>query len=269
MKKNIIISVVVATYNSEKTVRHTLESLLHQTYDNYEVLVVDGCSSDGTLDIVREYEPRFEGRLRCVSEPDKGLYDAMNKGYRLVQGDIVGLLNSDDFYSSEEVLATIARAFQSEDVDAVYADVHYVKATDIRQMTRYYSSRVFRRGLMRLGFMPAHPSFYCRRSIVLEYGMFNLQYKVAADFDQMVRLIYKQRIRTRYIPMDVVTMRAGGVSNANIASRMTIMNEHSVILRQNGVRSCRLLLSLRYIYKIGEVIAGSLKKCPALPEWIK
>ena len=156
------ISIITATYNSGKTVGDTLRSVLAQTYHDYELLVVDGASKDNTLEVVKKMEPLFEGRMRYISEPDKGIYDAMNKGIRMATGDIIGILNSDDFYTSDDALACIAWVLENEKVDAVYGDIHYVNDDDLTKCVRYYSSKPFRRWMMRLGFMPAHPSFYCR-----------------------------------------------------------------------------------------------------------
>ncbi len=248
------ISIITATYNSAETLRDTMESLLKQTYDNYEYIVVDGNSKDETMDLVREYEPRFEGRMRWISESDKGLYDAMNKGLKMAQGDVVGLLNSDDFYTSNDVLEQIVRTLSDEKADAVYGDVHYVNANNLQRCVRYYSSKDFRRSWMRLGFMPAHPSFYCRRDLYLKHGLFDTSYKVAADFEQLLRLIYVNNIRTCYLQKDFVTMRTGGVSNAGWRSHLNIMRDHRRALRTNGVRSCYPLLALRYFYKIYEIV---------------
>lgn len=248
------ISIITATYNSAGTLASTFESILAQTYTDYEVLVIDGASTDGTQEIVEQYAPRFGEKLRFVSEPDRGLYDAMNKGLRLSQGDIVGLLNSDDFYSSPDVLQRIVTAFRQSEVDAVYGDVIYVSPDDTSKILRHYSSRPFRPWLMRLGFMPAHPSFYCKREHYLRHGLFDLSYKVAADFEQLLRLLFVHRIPTAYLPHTLVTMRAGGVSNASWRSHVAIMRDHLRALRTNGVRSNVLLLSLRYLYKIAEVV---------------
>lgn len=253
------ISLITVTYNSAATVRDTLESVLRQTYRDVEYIVVDGASTDGTPDILREYVPRFGGRLRFLSEPDHGLYDAMNKGIRLATGDVVGMLNSDDFFSTPDALSIIAAAFtedseHSEDSaaspDAVYADVHFVRPDDLRRPVRYYSSRPFRPRWMRLGFMPAHPTFYCRRELYLRYGLYDTSYAVAADFECLLRLIFIHHIRTRYIPRDLVTMRTGGASTRGLHSHLCIMRDHRRALRANGVRSSVLLLALRYPYKL-------------------
>ena len=252
------ITIITATYNSSVTLRDTMESVLNQTYQDIEYLVVDGASRDNTLDIVREYEPLFQGKMRWISEPDKGLYDAMNKGMRMATGDVVGILNSDDFYTSKEVLQRVADVFQKENVDAVYGDVHYVQPEDLSHCIRYYSSKPFRRWMMRLGFMPAHPSFYCKREVYRKYGTFNTSYKVAAGFENLLRLIFVNRIRTYYIPMDFVTMRTGGTSSSGLSSHKQIIRDHLCALRENGVYSNVFLLGLRYIYKVGEILRSRI-----------
>lgn len=247
------ISVITATYNSGRTIGDTLESVLRQTYSDVELIVVDGASRDDTMDVVRRYEPHFGGRLHWTSEPDRGIYDAMNKGIARATGDVVGILNSDDFYTSDTVLERVAEAMAGGDVDAVYGDIHYVRDGDLRRCVRYYSSRPFRRWMMRLGFMPAHPSFYCRREVYERCGTFDTTYRVAADFENLLRLIYVNRIKTRYLPADFVTMRTGGASTSGLSSHRQIMRDHLRALRSNGVWSCTPLLGLRYIYKIWEV----------------
>lgn len=245
------ISIITATYNSGATVRDTMESVLAQTHHDIEHIIVDGCSKDNTLDVVREMEPRYGGRLHWISEPDSGIYDAMNKGIRMATGDVVGILNSDDFYSSNTVLERVAA--EIADVDAVYGDIHFVDPSDLSRCVRYYSSAGFRRWKMRLGFMPAHPSFYCRRSVYERYGLFDTTYRVASDFEQLLRLIYINHISTRYIPMDFVTMRTGGMSTSGIASHRQILSDHLRAYRENNVRSNALLDCLRYFYKVAEL----------------
>lgn len=245
------ISIITATYNSAGTVRDTFNSVLRQTYSEIEYIVVDGASKDGTVDIIREYEPRFEGRMRWVSERDSGIYDAMNKGLRMATGDVVGILNSDDFYTSEDVLETVAaKMAQTADVDAVYGDIHFVNPDDLGKCVRYYSSKVFKPSLMRLGFIPAHPSFYCKLSAYEKFGGFDLDFKVAADFENLLRLIYVGHIKTLYIEKDFVTMRTGGASTSGVKSHIQIMKDHLKALKKNNINSNMFLLSLRYFYKI-------------------
>lgn len=249
------ISIITATYNSGKTVGDTLKSVLAQTYHDYELLVVDGASKDNTLEVVKKMEPLFEGRMRYISEPDKGIYDAMNKGIRMATGDVIGILNSDDFYTSDDALACIAWTLENEKVDAVYGDIHYVDDEELKKCIRYYSSKPFRRWMMRLGFMPAHPSFYCRKEVYEKYGAFDAEnYRVAADFENLLRLIFVNKIKTHYISKDFVTMRTGGASSSGLESHKRIMRDHLKALKKNGVYSNIFLLGLRYLYKIGEIL---------------
>lgn len=264
------ISIITATWNSASTVRDTFDSVLRQLSQTQhgrlpewelEYIVVDGNSLDGTVDIIKEYEPLFLGKMRWISEPDCGLYDAMNKGISMASGDVVGILNSDDFYTSFDVLTAVARAFMKDDnLDAVYGDIHYVREEDITRPVRYYSSRAFRRGWMRMGFMPAHPSFYCKKSVYDKFKQndyyFNTSYLVAADFEILLRMIYIGRIKTQYIWKDFVTMRLGGASTSGAASHKQINKDHLRALKENGVYSNILFLSIRYIYKIGELIVS-------------
>ncbi len=258
------ISIITATWNSGATLRDTMESVLAQSYADIEHIIVDGKSTDETLDIVRELEPRYKGRLRWVSEKDKGLYDAMNKGLALATGDVVGILNSDDFYTANDVVEKVAETMADDMLDAVYGDVHYVDGSDLNKCVRYYSSKSFRRKWMRLGFMPAHPSFYCRKEVYEKYGGFDLSYRVAADFENLLRLIFVNRIRTRYIEKDFVTMRTGGASSSGLSSHKKIMRDHLLALRKNRVYSNVALLSLRYLYKIFEITSDALSDASAL-----
>lgn len=250
------ISIITATYNSGATIRDTLESVLAQDYDNLEHLIVDGCSTDNTLDIVQEYEPRYNGRLKWESGKDNGIYDAMNKGIARATGNVIGILNSDDFYSDNTILSTVAR--EIENVDAVYGDVHYVDPSDISKPVRFYSSGSFRPWKMRLGFMPAHPSFYCRRTVYSRFGMFDTDFKVAADFEQLLRLIYINKIYIKYINKVFVTMRTGGASSSGFESHRRIILDHLRAYRKNGVNSNIFFESLRYAFRIGELFKFKL-----------
>ena len=254
------ISIITATFNSASTVRDTFESVLAQTYDNIEYIVVDGLSKDNTVEIIKEYEPKFNGRMRWVSEKDKGLYDAMNKGIAMATGDVVGILNSDDFYTSDDALAVIADTMKDNSIDAVYGDIHFVNDDDLNKCVRYYSSAIFKRSLMRIGLMPAHPSFYCKREVYTKYGPFNTGYKIGADFESLLRYIYVNRINTRYIKKDFVTMRTGGASTDGFGSRWQIMKDHLKAMKANGVYSNFFILSLRYPYKIYEIIKSKITR---------
>ncbi len=253
------ISIVTATYNSAATIKDTFNSVIAQTYNDIEYIVVDGLSKDNTLDIIKEYEPLFGGRMRWISEKDKGLYDAMNKGIAMATGDVIGILNSDDFYTSTDILQLVADSMQDSEIDAVYGDIHFVNNDNLDKCVRYYSSRIFSRWLMRYGFMPAHPSFYCKREVYTKYGAFNTKYKIGADFESLLRYIFVNRIRTKYIKRDFVTMRTGGASTEGLSSRWQIMKDHLRALKGNGIYSNALLLCLRYPYKIYELMTSKLK----------
>lgn len=250
------ISVITAAYNSGATIADTIESVLAQTHKDLEYIIIDGASTDNSMEIVRRFEPRFEGRLRYISEPDKGIYDAMNKGIAMATGDVIGILNSDDFFTSTDVLERVNRAI--EGVDAIYADVHYVDSADIHTSVRYYSSGGFRPWMMRMGFMPAHPTFYCRREVYDRYGLYDPEFRVAADFELLLRIIFRGHISTRYVADDFVTMRTGGASSSGFTSHRRILRDHLKAYRKNHITSNAFLESLRYIYKIGEIGAFRL-----------
>jgi glycosyltransferase involved in cell wall biosynthesis len=247
------ISIITAAWNSGATLRDTMNSVLGQTYTDFEHIIVDGLSSDNTLDIVKEMEPLYGGKLKWISEKDRGIYDAMNKGIAMATGDVIGILNSDDFYTSTDVLQRIVDNM-TEEVDAVYGDIHFVNDEDLTRCVRYYSSKIFRRWMMKIGLMPAHPSFYCRRSVYQRYGNFDLSYKIGADYECLVRFIYKNRIRIQYIPMDFVTMRTGGASTSGWSSVKTNYKEKMRALRENGAHANPFLLCLIYPLKCGEVL---------------
>ena len=247
------ISIITATYNSEKTIGDTIKSVLSQTYKDIEYIIVDGGSTDGTISVVKRKENEFQGRLKWISEKDRGIYDAMNKGIRMATGDVVGILNSDDFYTDVDILQTIADTFRLEDnLDAVYGDIHFVREDNLDKCVRYYSSKMFSPFWLRFGFMPAHPSFYCRREVFAKAGLYRLDYKIGADYEMMVRLFKKQKITAKYIAKDFVTMRTGGASNSNVKSRLTLIKEDVKACRDNGIYTNSIMICLKYLYKIFE-----------------
>lgn len=245
------ITIITTTYNSASTLRDTMESVLAQTHKDIEYWVIDGGSEDDTLGLIKEYESLFDGRMKWISEPDNGLYDALNKGISRATGDVVGILNSDDFYTSPTVLEQVAAGF-SDDVDAVYGDIHFVRPSDLGKCVRYYSSKLFRPWALRFGFMPAHPSFYVRREVYERCGGYALDYKLAADYDMMVRLLYKEKIRCRYLSVDMVTMRTGGMSTKNVRNRLLLTKEDVKACRRYGLYSNFLMCSCKYAVKLFE-----------------
>lgn len=209
------ISIVTVTYNSTVTLRDTMESVLAQTYKEIEYIVVDGASKDGTVDIIREYEPKFEGRMRWVSEKDRGLYDAMNKGFRMAIGDVIGIINSDDLLAEPQAIEKVMNVFmQNKHTDAVYADLYYVAQHDTSKIIRNWVSGKQRP--FRYGWHPAHPTFYVKREIYQKYGLFDLDFKLAADFELMLRLIERYHIKAVYLQEPLVRMRLGGATSKNL-----------------------------------------------------
>ena len=247
-----MISIITATFNSAKTLKDTIQSVLRQTNKDFEYLIIDGGSTDETIDIVKSYESEFSGRLKWVSEKDQGIYDAMNKGIKMASGDVVGILNSDDYFTSDDILQTVDNAFKSHEIDAIYGDIHFIRDGNPQKCIRYYSSRMFRPFWLRFGFMPAHPSFYCKREVFERAGLYSLDYKIGADYEMMVRLFKKYRIMSQYINKDFVTMRTGGASNNNVRSRITLINEDVKACKENGVYTNCLFVMLKFMYKIFE-----------------
>ena len=247
-----MISIITATFNSAKTLKDTIQSVLRQTNKDFEYLIIDGGSTDETIDIVKSYESEFSGRLKWVSEKDQGIYDAMNKGIKMASGDVVGILNSDDYFTSDDILQTVADAFKCQEIDAIYGDIHFIRDGNPQKCIRYYSSRMFTPFWLRFGFMPAHPSFYCKREVFERAGLYSLDYKIGADYEMMVRLFKKYRIMSQYINKDFVTMRTGGASNNNVRSRITLINEDVKACKENGVYTNCLFVMLKFMYKIFE-----------------
>ena len=225
------ISVVTVCFNSAATIGDTLASVANQRGVNFEHVVVDGASSDATMEIVTGFTPEV---ARLISEPDRGLYDAMNKGMAAATGDIIGYLNSDDVYSDDDVLQKVAKAFADVNVDACYGDLVYVQQDDISRVARYWRSRPYSPGLIERGWMPAHPTFFLRRSILQELGGFDIHYRYHADFDLMVRLFLRRKIRCAYIPEILVRMRTGGKTNHSIRNVMRGNLESLESLRSHG-----------------------------------
>lgn len=248
------ISLITATYNSGRVLRTTLESVLKQTYSDIEYIIIDGASKDNTMDLVHEYEPLFNGRIKWLSEPDKGIYDAMNKGIRMATGDIVGIINSDDFYHRTDVLSRVAEAFEEPGVQAVYGDVRFVHPGDLDKTIRYYSSKVFSPKLFRYGFMPAHPTFFTYKKYFEEFGYYETNYKIAADYELLVRFLYVHKLQAKYLPLDFMKMRTGGVSTASVRSNILLNKEIVRACRENGLWTCFPLLLMKYAVKVFELI---------------
>ena len=226
------ISVITAVFNSHGTIASAIESILSQTEVNTDLVVIDGGSDDGTLDVLRGYTGRI-GTL--VSEPDHGIYDALNKGIRSASGDVVGFLHSDDMFADNSVLSRVAAAFADPGVDAVYGDLVYVDRNDPDQVIRYWRAGEFSRKRLGWGWMPPHPTFYVRRSVYERLGGFDTSYRIAADYDCMLRFLGPGGLRVAYIPEVLVKMRVGGASNRSLRNMVRKSTEDLRALRSNRV----------------------------------
>jgi glycosyltransferase involved in cell wall biosynthesis len=219
------ISVVTVSLNSAATIEDTLRSVASQTYPHVEHIIVDGVSRDQTLEIVGRYSDHV---AKVISEPDRGLYDAMNKGIGLATGDVIGALNSDDVYADQHVLQRVAEAFEDPRVDVCYGGLYMVDHDDLKRVVRYWDSRPFRRGLFAVGWVPPHPTFFARREVYQKWGRFDLSYSVAADFELMIRILEKHGARAANIPAVLVRMRLGGISTRSLRN---ILRGNREILR--------------------------------------
>jgi glycosyltransferase len=234
------ISVITVAYNSAATIGDTLTSVAAQGHSNLEYIVIDGASSDGTPEIVRQHGAKVH---TVLSEPDRGIYDAMNKGLALATGDLVGFLNADDTYAHADVVASIARAAEQDPAaDAVYGDIVYVREDHPDQVLRYWRSGAYARSRLRFGWMPPHPTFYVRRSCLTGLGRFDDRLRIAADYDFVLRVLSRADARAAYVPDVLVRMRAGGASNRSLAAMWRKSREDLWALRRNHVGGVMTLL---------------------------
>lgn len=240
------VSIVTVTSNSVASIRDTIESVLAQNYPGIEHIVVDGASTDGTVAIVRSYGNRIAS---FVSEPDRGIYDAMNKGLKLANGNIIGILNSDDVYTDRNVITRVVEEFQNKQVDLVFGDVVFVRPGNLAKVVRYYSSADFCPDKFAWGWMPAHPSCFLRREVYERYGYFKPDYRISADFEILTRFMVKHRVAYSYIPQVLVRMRTGGASRVNLKVKWILNRENARACRENGVPTNMPKLLLRYFRK--------------------
>lgn len=248
------ITLITVTFNSEKTVKDTIESVLNQNYQNYEYLIIDGGSKDNTIEIIKEMEPKFEGRMRWISENDKGMYDAINKGIRMATGNVVGIINSDDFFHRTDIFTRVVEAFEDKSIEAIYGDVRFVSPNDLEKTTRYYSSKNWKPWKFRFGYMPAHPSFYTYKENFEKYGYYQYDYHIAADYELLIRHLYTNKVPAKYIPIDFMKMRTGGRSTSGLRSNILLNKEIVRGCKENGIWTCMPLLFCKYFIKIFELI---------------
>jgi len=246
------ISIITAVRNSAATIRDCIESIRSQTVAAEHILI-DGCSTDDTLDIIKS------NKLRYISEADKGIYDAMNKGIRMASGEIIGILNADDFYENNRVLEKICRIFEDKNTDSCYGDILYVRPEDSRKVLRYWHSGEYHPNRFYWGWMPPHPAFFVRRSIYEKYGVFNLSLGSAADYELMLRFLLKYRISTTYLSDIIVKMRDGGVSNASLKNRIRANRMDRTAWKINGLKPYPWTLWMKPLRKLGQYFANPNK----------
>lgn len=247
MSKNIKISIITVVLNSVKTIKDTIESVISQDYKNIEHIIIDGGSGDGTVEIINRYSNTIK---YFTSEPDYGIYDAMNKGIMVANGDIIGILNSDDFYPNNFIISNVIRSFKSQNCDAVYGDLIYVKSNNISKVTRYWKSGKYSVSKIRNGWMLPHPTFFVKKYIYNRYGLYDTDLKSAGDYEMILRLLYKENISIYYIPMILVNMRVGGKSNRSFWNRLRANNEDSIAWEKNNLDKPILVRFKKPLYKL-------------------
>jgi len=225
------ISIITATYNNEKTIADTLFAVSSQTYKNIEHLIIDGKSTDNTLKIINENSPK----TKIFSESDNGIYDALNKGISHATGDIIGFLHADDIYANNTTIEKIIATFKANNCDAVYSDLHYVSQNDVNKIIRNWKSDKFEYSNLKKGWMPPHPTFFVKKEIYNKFGNFNTNYKIAADYDLMMRMLGKHKISVAYLPEVTVKMRVGGESNKSIKNILKKMKEDLKVIKTNEI----------------------------------
>jgi glycosyltransferase involved in cell wall biosynthesis len=248
----IYISIVTAVFNRRETISDTLNSVFSQTHPFVESIVIDGASTDGTLSVLETFKTKL-GFL--ISEPDNGIYDALNKGIKHSTGEVIGFLHADDVFENHEVISRIAAIFQDSAVDAVYGDLVYVKEDNINQVIRYWKSGHCDLVALKRGWMPPHPTFYVRRSVYDRLGGFDTKYSIAADYDTVLRFLFVNRIHVAYIPEVLVRMRAGGISNRSFFTILSKSLEDFDVIRRNNVGGLFTLI-IKNLRKINQFLTN-------------
>jgi len=256
------VSIITVSFNSIKTISDTIESVLSQTYSDIEYIIIDGSSSDSTAELVKSYGSRIS---EFVSEPDKGIYDAINKGIRLATGKIIGILNSDDFFYSNDIIEKVAASFNEYEIDAVFGDARFVDQVKTSKVVRYYSSKLFSIEKFKFGYMPAHPTFYVKKELFDKFGYYKPEYKIAADFELLIRFLYINHIKYKYLEIPFLSMRMGGVSNKSILSKFTLNKEIARACKENGIQTNYLNIYLKYFTKMFEFLGNNNNRNYPIP----
>lgn len=236
-------SIITATYNSESSVKDAVNSILSQDYNNFELIIIDGASKDKTVEFIKDITVDSKVPFKIISEPDKGIYDALNKGIKNSTGDVIAFLHADDVYASSNVLKSVAAKFDESIVDSVYGDLEYVSKENTEKTIRFWKSGTFTHSKLKLGWMPPHPSFFVKKSVYNQFGLFDLSFKIAADYDFMMRVLFKEKISTAYLPEVLVKMRVGGESNKSVSNIVRKSKEDLRAMKQNGLGGVPALFS--------------------------
>jgi len=245
------VSIITATYNSAPSIKTALQSVSSQNYLNMELVVIDGNSKDNTLAVVKQ---KYNRPAKIISENDKGIYDALNKGVKAASGDIIGLVHSDDFLASPEIISEVTAAFQKYEVDGVYGDLQYVQKEDTSKVVRYWKSKQFYSGLLNKGWMPAHPTLFLRKEVYEKHGLFDLNYKIAADYDMMLRVFSDTSLNFHYLPKVITKMRVGGASNRSLKNIKLKSTEDLKVLRANGIKNPLKVLGYKNFLKLSQFV---------------
>ena len=225
-------SIITVCYNSETTIEQTIKSVLSQTYKDFEYIVVDGGSKDNTVAILKKYK----SQIKYISEKDNGIYDAMNKGLKMAQGEIICMIGSDDFYPSDDVLDAVSSAFEKHKTDAIYGDKQYVNPDDLNKIVRYWKVGEYKKENWLKGFMPPHLSFYLKKSVYDKFGYYRTDFTCSADYELMLRMLYKNNVSAHYLPKVIMTMRNGGTSTASWKHRLVANQEDRKAWRVNDLK---------------------------------
>jgi glycosyltransferase len=251
------VSIITVTHNSAKYLQESIDSVVNQTYPNIEHIIIDGGSTDGTLDIIKQYNDHI---AKWISEGDNGMYDAINKGMNLASGEVIGILNSDDILASKEVVSQIVKCFQENKIDSLYGDLVYVDQKNTKKIIRYWKGLSYSRFRFNYGWMPAHPTFYFRRDLLCDLGGYESHYFTAADYEFMARYLYRYRISSKYLPVLIVKMRVGGQSNRNIISRLRANRRDYLAMKINNIPFPHIASILKPIIKLKQYYYTLFKK---------
>jgi len=247
------VSIITVVFNNRKTILDTIESVNDQKYNDKEYIIIDGGSTDGTIDILKNYDNNID---IFISEKDRGMYDAINKGISVASGDVIGLLHSDDVYTSENTLSRIANTFFDLNVDSTYGDLIYIDRHNPDKIVRKWKSGQYERSKFLYGWMPPHPTFFVKRHLFNKYGYYDLSFKNAADYELMLRFLYKYKISTYYIPEVLVKMRTGGKSNESLKNRLIANGQDNRAWKKNDLAPRFYTRYLKPLHKISQFIGN-------------